>query len=232
MLRFVIIPFFLVLSLTTSLFADLTQNQMVSTSTQIIKIFNQDFNGTNPHYKLPKRFHRDRIKAVAIIPDLVKSGLLLTAHKGEGIFCIKNADGTWSNPLFVKVTGLGVGAQAGYQSSDAVLLFDNRRSYTGLFDGTDTIDIGGDASVLGGATSSHLTDVPKIAANVLAIGRSNGIFIGLSLDGSRLVVSDQNNIDYYGRMYKYEDIVNGSPKSSKYTKALKKALDMTFSPKK
>lgn len=232
MLRFVIIPFFLTLSLTTSLFADLTQNQLVSTSTQIVKIFNQDYNGTNPYFKLPKRFKRDRIKAIAIIPDLVKTGAIATVHEGEGIFSIKNEDGTWSNPLFIQIKGAGFGVQIGYQSSDIILLFDNTRSYTGLFDGTDTIDIGGDASILGGASSSNMTDTPKIAANVLAIGRSNGVFLGVSLDESRLSVEDQNNIDYYGRMYRYEDIVNGSAKASKYTKELQKALKATFTPKK
>lgn len=232
MLRFVIIPFFLILSLGTSLFADLIQNQLVSTSTQIIKIFNQDYNGSNSNFKLPKRFYKDRIKAVAIIPDLIKTGLIATLHEGEGIFCVKHDDGTWGNPLFIKIKGLGIGAQAGYQSSDVILLFDNRRSYAGLFDGTDTIDIGADATILGGGTSSHLTDSPKIAANVLAIGRSNGVFIGASLDGSRISVSEQNNIDYYDRLYKYEDIISNSSKVSKYTKALKEALDTTFTPKK
>ncbi len=228
MLRLVIIPFFLVFAFASNAFADFKQNQMVTTATQIVKIFNQDYNGSNKNYKLPKRFKRDRIKAIAIIPDLVKTGFLATYLEGEGIFCIKNADGSWSDPLFVKISGLGVGPQAGYVSSDTILLFDNTRSYSGLLNGTETLDLGADASILGGGTKRHMTDGPNIAANILALGRSNGVFLGISLDGARLQVEDQNNIDYYNRIYRHEDILNGSPRDKKQTRMLKQALTTTF----
>ncbi len=228
MLRLAIIPFFLVFALATSSFADLKQDQMVSTSVQILKIFNQDYNGSNPHFKLPKRFTRDRIKAIAIIPDLVKSGLLASGLEGEGIFCLRNNDGSWSDPLFIKIKGFGLGVQAGYQSSDAILLFDNTRSYTGLFDGTDTISIGADAAIAGGKGKRYNTDAPKIAANILGLGRSNGFFMGVSVENSRISIADQNNIDYYRRIYLTKDIINGSPRDSKLTKTLKRTLAHTF----
>ncbi len=230
MSRLIIIPSFLFFALASSLFADFKQNQMVSTSTQIVKIFNQDYDGSTSNlHKLPKRFQRDRIKAIAIIPDLVKTGVIATVLEGEGIFCIKNADGTWSDPLFVKIRGFGAGIQAGYISSDAILLFDNTRSYAGLVDGTDTINIGADASILGGGTRRHMTDTPEIAANIYVLGRSNGVFLGFSMDSTRISVEDQNNIDYYRRIYKHEDILNGSPKDSKYTKKLHAVLKEAFS---
>lgn len=216
----------------TMLFADIQQNQIVSTATGIIKVFNQDYNGTNKHYKLPKRFKRDRIKAVAIIPDLVKTGVITTVQKGEGIFCIKDDNGVWSDPLFIQIKGIGIGAQAGYLSNDAVLLFDNRRSYSGIFTDSKTIDIGGDASIIGGASSHHMTDLPELGANILAVGRSDGVFMGMSINKSSIKVNDQNNIDYYGRLFLDRDILSGSPRDSKYTKELKKTLEKTFNTKK
>ncbi len=228
MLRFAIIPFFLVFTLVTSSFAEMKQKQMVSTSAQILKVFNQDYSGSKDSRTLPKRFKRDRIKAVAIIPDLVKVGAVATALGGEGLFCIKNPDGTWSDPLFIQIRGIGLGAQAGYISHDAVLLFDNTRSYSGLFDGEHTISIGSDASLLGGRSYNNKTDVTELGANILALGRSDGIFVGLSFEDAKISTHDQNNIDYYGRIYRYEDILNGSPRDTKYTKMLKDALRNTF----
>ncbi len=228
MFRFAIIPFFLVFSLATNLFADMQQKQMVSTSVQILKIFNQDYNAKEPKFKLPKRFSKDRIKAIVIIPDLVRAGVIATVLDGEGIFSLKKDDGTWSSPIFVKVKGAGLGAQGGYASNDAILLFDNTRSYSGLFDGTDTINVGADATLLGGLSKRHLTDTPKIAANVLVVGRSNGVFLGMSLESARISINDENNIDYYQRIYKYEDIVAGSPRANKQTKMLQEVLKNTF----
>lgn len=212
----------------SSLVADVIQNQIVSTSTLILKVFNQDYNGTSSKHKLPKRFERKNIKAVAIVPDLIKGGLIVTGQKGEGIFVVKNSDGTWSDPLFIDIKGLGIGVQAGYISNDAILLFDNHRSYTGLFEESKTIEIGGDASIGGGESRHHGTDLPRLGANVLALGRSDGIFIGMNLNSANIKVNDQNNIDYYQRMFQDRDIINGSPRDSKYTKELKKILKKTF----
>lgn len=212
----------------SSLFADVLQNQIVSTSTLILKVFNQDYNSTSKTHRLPKRFERQNIKAVLIVPDLVKGGVILTAQKGEGIFCVKNADGTWSDPLFVYIKGFGLGVQAGYISNDAIFLFDNHRSYTGLFEESKTLEIGGDGSIGGGESRHHSTDLPRLGANVFAIGRSDGVFIGMNLNSAIIKVHDQNNIDYYQRMYRDIDIINGSPRDSKYTKALKKELTKAF----
>ncbi|PID47258.1 MAG: hypothetical protein CR967_04985 [Proteobacteria bacterium] len=215
----------------TTTFADILQNQIVTTSIGILKVFDQDYNGTNKEFKLPKRFSKDKIKAVAIIPDLAKGGFLVSAQKGDGIFCIKDENGDWSDPLFIEFKGIGLGIQGGYLSNDAVLLFENTRSYSGIFSQSKTIDIGGDASIIGGASSHHMTDIPELGANILAIGRSDGIFLGMSLNNSLIKVHDQNNIDYYGRLFLDQDIINGSPKDSKYTKQLKLTLRQVFNKK-
>ncbi len=214
--------------MTTGLLADLKQDQIVSTSTFILKVFNKDYDGTRPDYTLPKRFERKNINAVMIIPDLVKAGLVVTGQKGDGIFCIRNSDGSWSDPLFVTYTGFGVGVQAGYISNDAVMLFQNRRSYSALFEGDRTLEIGGNASINGGESRHHASDLPQLAANIFAVGRSDGVFLGMDISSARLKINDENNIDYYHRMYEDRDIVNGSPKDSRYTRELKRVLRATF----
>ncbi len=214
--------------LASSVFADAIQNQIVSTSIGILKVFNQDYNGKNKDFQLPKRFSRDRIKAVAIIPDLVKTGLFATVQKGEGIFMVKDEQGAWSDPLFIELKGIGIGFQGGYLSNDAVLLFENRRSYSSIFNDSKTISIGGDGSVIGGVSHHEITDLPELGANILSLGRSDGVFIGMSINNSKISVHDQNNIDYYGRLYLDRDIVNGSPRDSKYTKRLKRVLTQIF----
>ncbi len=214
--------------MSTGLFADLQQNQIVSTSAMVLKVFDKDYDGSNPKRILPKRFDRKNIKAVMIIPDLIKAGFVVSGQKGDGVFCIKNDDGSWSDPLFVTYTGVGFGVQAGYMSNDAVLLFENRRSYSALFVGDRTLEIGGNVSFVGGESKHNSTDLPKLGANIFLAGRSDGVFMGMDISSARLKVNDENNIDYYDRMYRDIDIVAGSPRDSKYTKELKRALKATF----
>lgn len=42
---------------------------------------------------------------------------------------LKNHDGQWSDPLLFDYYGIGAGAQAGYSSSDVVMLFKSSRSF-------------------------------------------------------------------------------------------------------
>ena len=63
----------------------------------------------------------DEGKAVVVIPDTLKVGLVLGGRRGHGLMSIKSPDGSWSQPVFVKLTGGSIGFQAGVQSSDVVL---------------------------------------------------------------------------------------------------------------
>jgi lipid-binding SYLF domain-containing protein len=64
-----------------------------------------------------------RAYAVAVVPDVVKVGFGLGARRGKGILVVRNADNTWSNPVFVTLTGGSLGFQIGAQSSDVILVF-------------------------------------------------------------------------------------------------------------
>src|SRR3546814_20268435 len=75
---------------------------------------------------------------------------------------VKTAEGVWSNPVFVKLTGGSIGFQAGVQSADVVLVFRNDRSLESIVNGKVTL--GADAGVAAGpvghraalATDGHL----------------------------------------------------------------------------
>ncbi|MGE8248513.1 MAG: lipid-binding SYLF domain-containing protein, partial [Stenotrophomonas bentonitica] len=74
----------------------------------------------------------DEGRAVVVIPDTIKAGLVIGGRRGHGLMSVKTPDGSWSNPVFVKLTGGSIGFQAGVQSSDVVLVFRNDRSLDNL----------------------------------------------------------------------------------------------------
>ncbi|MEQ8207415.1 MAG: lipid-binding SYLF domain-containing protein, partial [Woeseia sp.] len=89
-----------------------------------------------------------RAYAVAVIPDVVKIGFGLGARRGKGLVVIRQSDGTWSNPVFITITGGSIGWQIGAQSTDVILVFKSRRGVDGIASGKLTL--GADASVAAG----------------------------------------------------------------------------------
>jgi lipid-binding SYLF domain-containing protein len=111
---------------------------------------------------------------------------------------VRNPDGTWSNPVFVTLAGGNIGFQIGVQSTDLVLVLMSRRSVEGIAGGKVTL--GADASVAAGPlgrSAAAATDA-TFKAQVLAYARNEGIFAGVSIDGTVISVDDRSNASAYG----------------------------------
>src|SRR5690349_22326297 len=59
--------------------------------------------------------------AIAVVPDVIKAGLVIGGRHGSGLITVKTRDGVWSNPAFVSMTGGSIGFQAGVSSTDVIL---------------------------------------------------------------------------------------------------------------
>ncbi len=55
----------------------------------------------------------DEARAIVIVPDTIKAGLVVGGRRGHGVLSVKNPDGTWSNPSFITLTGGSIGFQVG-----------------------------------------------------------------------------------------------------------------------
>ncbi len=100
-----------------------------------------------PEQSIPDKL-LDEARAIVVIPDTIKAGLVIGGRRGHGLMSMKNPDGSWSQPVFVKLTGGSIGFQAGVQSSDVVLVFRNDRSLDNIVNGKFTL--GADAGVAAG----------------------------------------------------------------------------------
>ena len=140
----------------------------------------------------------DEARAIIIVPDTLKVGLVLGGRRGHGLLSVKSPDGTWSNPSFVKITGGSIGFQAGVQSSDVVLVFRNDRSLDNIVNGKFTL--GADAGVAAGPVgrnASAATD-GQLKAEIWSWSRARGLFAGVSLDGAVLQMDQDALARVYG----------------------------------
>lgn len=139
----------------------------------------------------------ERAYAVAVVPDVIKVGLGIGGRRGKGVLIVRRDDGSWSNPVFVNLTGGSFGFQVGVQSTDVVLVFTSRHSIEGIVGGKVTL--GADASVAAGPIgrqSSAATDV-GLTAQVYSYSRASGLFAGVALDGSALTIDHRSNELFY-----------------------------------
>jgi lipid-binding SYLF domain-containing protein len=137
-------------------------------------------------------------KAIAVIPDMVKAGLIFGGRRGEGLISVKSPDGTWSNPSFITLTGGSVGFQAGVSSTDVILVFRTRRGVDSIVNGKFTL--GADAAAAAGPvgrTATAATDA-QMKAEIYSYSRSRGLFAGVALDGSVLRIDYDANEAIYG----------------------------------
>lgn len=153
-------------------------------------------------------------QGIIIIPKLINAGFVVGGKRGKGIAMTKLEDGSWSDPVFVTMTGGSLGLQAGVQAVDLVLIFKNRETLENI--GDKSFTLGGDISVAAGPvgrSSTASTDL-KLDAEVYSYSRSKGLFAGISLSGSAIDVDQKANEEFYGNEEPASQIFSSASESS------------------
>lgn len=164
-------------------------------------------------------------EGIIVVPKLINAGFVLAGKRGKGLAMVKLPDGSWSNPVFVTITGGSVGFQAGVQSVDLVLIFKSHETLEDIGKGSFTL--GGDISVTAGPvgrSSSASTDY-KLEAEVYSYSRSKGLFAGISLAGSAISIDAKANKAFYDNDQDAKELfANSSENTSASVKKMKSVL--------
>jgi SH3 domain-containing YSC84-like protein 1 len=147
-------------------------------------------------------------KCVAVIPHMVKGGLVFGAEGGKGVATCRTADG-WSAPAFITISGGSWGLQIGVEAVDVVMIFQNDRAMQRLLE--SNFQVGGDASASAGPVGRHAeagTDW-KLDTEILTYSRSKGLFAGLTLTGASLRQDNDSRRAIYGRSVTTRALLSG-----------------------
>ena len=152
----------------------------------------------------------NKAECVIILPSVKKAGFIVAASYGRGVMTCRhgeNFDGTWSAPTMMQSTGGSVGFQAGGQATDFVVLVMNDKGARALLKGK--LKLGADASVAAGPVGreAEASTNASMSAQMLSYSRSQGVFAGVSLEGSTLGPDNDANKNLYGKELTAEDIV-------------------------
>ena len=177
-------------------FAATAQQKEIDRANNAVRVLSEVLN--IPEESIPERLIREA-EAIAVLPDVVKAGLIFGGRGGKGLIAVRGSDGTWSNPSFITLGGGSFGFQAGVQSADVVLVFRNRRGVDNIVNGKFTL--GADASVAAGPVgrSAQASTDGQLKAEIYSYSRARGLFAGIALDGAVIAIDNRANRRVYGR---------------------------------
>lgn len=173
----------------------------------------QDIMAT-PEHSIPANLWSSSF-AIAVFPDVVKAALGIGGASGDGVFIIKQQDGTWGAPSFITLRGASLGAQIGAEISDVVLVFMTPGSVMAL--GRGDLTLGATVSVAAGPVGR--TGVPatnnKPGTEILSYSRTRGLFAGIALDGDVVRVDNRANLIVYSTSDPFRIAAENIPEPAK-----------------
>jgi lipid-binding SYLF domain-containing protein len=139
-----------------------------------------------------------RAKAIMIVPNLIRAGFFFGGRGGNAIMLVRGPDGQWSPPAFYTIGGLSFGLQFGGQTSELIITVMTDKGLNAVLD--RQVTLGGDAGVAIGELGKGVNAATGMGlkSDMYAFARSEGLFVGVSLEGSVIAPRHTWNQQFYG----------------------------------
>ena len=147
-----------------------------------------------------KNISRDAIEkaeCIVVLPEVKKVGLVVGGSGGRGPMLCRTGstfNGGWSAPAMYTVGGMSAGLQLGASSSDVVLLIMTEKGVNAILNGKSRVAADATVAVGPGAAAQRLS-----GSDILSYGKSQGLFLGVSLNRASLEPDDDANKRLYGK---------------------------------
>ena len=169
--------------------------------------------------------HLKDCKGILIVPSLIKGGFIFGGSGGHAVLLVREEKtGLWSEPAFYTIGAVSFGLLGGVQKSEVILMVRTERGLESLY--TSSFKLGADVSIATGPVGIGAS-ARGVTADMLSFAMSEGIYGGLSLDGSVIGTRDKANYAYYGKPVRPVDIIVAhsvkNPQSDKLRDAVEKA---------
>ena len=154
----------------------------------------------------------NKAECVVVLPSVKKFAFGIGGSYGKGMMVCRtggNFTGPWGAPAMYQLEGASIGFQLGGQATDFLLLVMNPKGAESLL--KSKVKLGADAAVAAGPkgrAASAETDA-YMRAEILTYSRSQGLFAGVSLEGSTLRQDNGANESLYGKKITAQEIVKG-----------------------
>ena len=145
-------------------------------------------------------------RGLAIL-TVTKAGFIVSGRGGKGIVIARTEEG-WSGPSAIGAGGIGFGFQAGAQVSEIVLIL-NTPAAVEAFSQGGNFTLGGNLSATAGPVGRDAEVRVGLQSVMYSYSRSQGLFGGLSVEGTVIANRDDDNAAYYGKPVSAKEILAG-----------------------
>ena len=153
---------------------------------------------------------------------VIKGAFIVSARGGSGVVVARTGKG-WSGPSAIGTGGAGFGFQIGAQETEFVFVLNTPEAVRAFSQGGN-VQLGGNMSVAAGPIGRTVEAGVTPVAAVYAYSRSQGLFGGISLEGTVIATRNERNAEYYGRQVTPGEILSGKVKVPAGARKLQKAL--------
>ena len=163
--------------------------QVVDSSANVVRQFSSNASFTNLLKKA---------KGVFIVPDLVKGALVVGGSGGTGVLVVHD-NSHWSDPAFLTVGSISIGAQAGGKAGPVVMFLMSDKAVAD-FTQNNNFSLNGNAGL------TVVTWSPKAQGSVgkgdvIVWSGQDGAYAGLNISGSDVHADTSYDKAYYDNKY-------------------------------
>jgi lipid-binding SYLF domain-containing protein len=139
-----------------------------------------------------------RAKAIIIAPNMIRAAFFFGGRGGDAVMLVRDDNGKWSDPAFYTIGGASWGLQIGGESSDLVITVMTERGLNAIMN--REVTLGGDAGLAIGELGKGVNAATGVGlkSDMYAFARSEGLFVGVSLEGSVIHPRETWNQQIYG----------------------------------
>ncbi len=139
-----------------------------------------------------------RAKAIIIVPNQLRAAFIIGGRSGNAVMMVRDAQNQWSSPAFYTLSGLSFGLQAGGNSSEIVIAIMTERGLNAVLD--RQVTLGGDAGLAVGELGKGVNAATGLGlkSDMYAFARSEGLYLGASLEGAVISPRHVWNRQMYG----------------------------------
>ncbi len=136
-----------------------------------------------------------KAKGIFIVPQMLRGGFIIGGSGGSGVLLARDEKtGKWSYPAFYTIGSVSLGFQIGADASELIFMIMTDKGLNAML--STEFKLGGDIAVAAGPVGGSA----KVQiADVLAFGRSQGAYGGISVEGAVIAPRYEWNSSYYGR---------------------------------
>jgi lipid-binding SYLF domain-containing protein len=153
---------------------------------------------SSPESRIPSNILQTA-KGIAIL-SVVKGAFMFGGRFGSGIVISRCcAQCGWSAPTAISVAGVSHGWQIGAELTDFVIVLNSKKAVKAFTHGNLTL--GGNLSIAAGPVGRNAEIGATVAAPLFSYSRTRGVFAGVSLEGTVVIVRTKVNKRAYGADY-------------------------------